>query len=82
MSRGSGAVQRAIIEAFVAEPGRRFSVEELAEVAYPGRPIEKAHKDAVRRALIGVEQTTGLARSRVGVSGRRGWQYRIGLDDA
>jgi hypothetical protein len=82
MSRGRGVVQRAIIEAFAAEPGRRFTVGELAELAYPGRPIEKHYMDAVRRALIGVEQTYSLARSRVGVSGRRGWQYRIGLDDS
>lgn len=81
MSRGSGAVQRKIIEALKAEPGRRFTVGELAELAYPGRPIGKACTDAVRRALIGVEQTTSLARSRVGVSGKRGWRYRIGLDE-
>jgi len=79
MSRGSGAVQRKIIEAFAAEPYRRFTVEELAAAVFPGKPIEKAQKDAVRRALIRVELAIGLARSRVGVRGRRGWQYRIGL---
>lgn len=80
MSRGSGTVQRKIIEALKAEPDRRFTIEELAVAAYPGRPIEKAQKDAVRRALIGVEPIVGVARSRVGERGRRGWHYRIGLD--
>jgi len=42
MSRGSGAVQRKIIEAFAAEPYRRFTVEELAAAVFPGKPIEKA----------------------------------------
>jgi len=80
MNRGSGAVQRKIIEAFEAEPSRRFTVDELAAVVYPGRPIEKAQKDAVRRALVGVDLIVGVRRSRAGELGRRGWQYRIGLE--
>ena len=36
MSRGLGRVQRKIDDALKAEPSRRFTVEELAEIAYPG----------------------------------------------
>ena len=82
MSRGSGAVQRKIIEAFAAEPTRRFTVGELAEAVYPGQAIGKSKKDAVRRALIGVAPKIGPARSRVGVSGKSGWQHLIGLKPA
>ncbi len=34
MSRGAGSVQRGIIAAFEAAPGRRFTVEELAAEVY------------------------------------------------
>ena len=51
MSRGAGVVQRRIIAALQAEPMRLFTVEELAEIAFPGEPIERKHLVSVLRAL-------------------------------
>ncbi len=39
MSRGPGIVQRRLLAAFQAEPSRRFTMLELAEVAWPGEVI-------------------------------------------
>ncbi len=79
MSRGAGSVQRGIIAAFEAAPGRRFTVEELAAEVYLGQEIERKHLVSVRRALDKVVPKLGLARSRAGKSGQGGWRYRIGL---
>ena len=51
MSRGAGVVQRRLIAAFEVEPGRRFKVKELAEIVFPGEPVERKHEVSVRRAL-------------------------------
>src|SRR6516162_7591453 len=51
MSRGHGAVQRAILAAFAAEPDNAFLLCELCARVYPGRNrIEKKHRNAVARA--------------------------------
>ena len=76
MSRGVGIVQRGLIAAFQGEPGRRFTVEELAEIAFPGEPIERKHLVSVRRAL---ENLPGLNLHfhKAGKSGSRGWRYLV-----
>jgi hypothetical protein len=51
MSRGRGIVQRRIVAAFEDQPGKRFTVDELAALAYPGVAIERKHKEGVRHAL-------------------------------
>ncbi len=52
MSRGPGIVQRKIFAALKAEPGRWFTVLELAEAVY-GEPVKREHLEAVRRVLRG-----------------------------
>jgi hypothetical protein len=44
-------VQRRLIAA-LDESGRRFTVEELAEIAFPGELIERKHEVSVRWALV------------------------------
>jgi hypothetical protein len=44
-------VQCSLIAVFQVELGRRFIVEELAEVAFPGETIEREHLVSLRRAL-------------------------------
>ncbi len=51
MSRGPGIVQRRLIAAFQCEPTQHFTVEQLAEIAFPGEQIERKHAVSVRRAL-------------------------------
>jgi len=76
MSRGAGNVQRSLIAAFQGELGRRFTVDELAETAFPGEPIERKHLVSVRRAL---ENLPGLELHfyKAGKSGSRGWRYLV-----
>jgi hypothetical protein len=51
MSRGPGKIERAIEAAFLKEPSRTFSTQELIPIAYPGRKaVEKKHRVAVLRA--------------------------------
>ena len=72
MSRGAGNVQRNLIATFQGEPGRRFKVVELAEIAFPGEPIEHKHEVSVRRALRNLPGLK-LHFQRTGESGTRGW---------
>ena len=51
MSRGPGAIERAIEAAFTSNPSSTYSVEELAVIAYPGlNRVERKHRVAVLRA--------------------------------
>lgn len=79
MSRGLGIVQRRLIAAFQAEQGRRFTVEELAEIAFPGEPIERKHLVSVRLALNKLKNLPGLALHfhKAGKSCARGWRYLV-----
>lgn len=76
MSRGAGVVQRRLIAAFQAEPGRRFTVKELAEIAFPGEPIERKHAVSVRRALKNLPGLDLHSYPR-GRNGTRGWRYVV-----
>jgi hypothetical protein len=58
MSRGLGVVQRRLMAA-LDELGRRFAVEELAGIAFPGEPIERVHLVSVRRAEVAPVWWTG-----------------------
>ncbi|SRR5208282_2145656 len=72
VSRGPGIVQRRLLAAFEAEPSRRFTMRELAQVVWPGEAIGDSHRASLCRALkrLPVE----LTRCRVGKRGRRpGW---------
>jgi hypothetical protein len=75
MSHGAGIVQRSLIAA-LDERRRRFTVEELAEMAFPGELIERTHMVSVRRAL---ENLPGLKLHfhKAGESGTRGWRYLV-----
>lgn len=73
MSRGMGAMQRGLLAALQAEPGRWFTIAELAEVAFPG---DHKHLSSVRRALEGLR---GLHRAREGQYGVHGYQGFVSL---
>jgi hypothetical protein len=74
MSRGPGVIQRRIVAALQAEPGRWFTVMELAFVAYPDEGmVEKKHFVSVRRALSGMK----VKRRRSGKRRTGGWHYQI-----
>ena len=76
MRTGTGATGvRAALE---AEPYRLFTIEELAECAFPGEPIERKHWVSVRRAL---KNLPGLDPYlyRAGKSGTGGWRYKVWL---
>jgi hypothetical protein len=75
MSRGAGVVQRRLIAA-LDELGRRFTAEALAEIAFPGEPIERKHLVSVRRALANMPGLK-LHFQRTGESGTRGWRYLV-----
>jgi hypothetical protein len=75
MSRGPGVVQRRLIAAF-HEPGRRFTVEELVEIVFPGEPIERKHAVSVRRALKNLPGLHLISYPR-GKSGTRGWRHVV-----
>jgi hypothetical protein len=79
MSRGPGAAQRTLTEAIQGEPGRLFTVKDLAEIALPGEPIERKHTVSVRRAL---KNLPGLDFHlyRAGGSYTRGWRYQVRRD--
>ena len=83
MSCGPGFVQRRLIAAFKSEPTRRFTIEQLAEIAFPGEPIERKHVVGVRRALKKLKNLPGLDlhHCRAGRSGARGWLTSWGVSD-
>lgn len=81
MSRGLGRVQRCFAEAFEGQPSRRFTVEELAKLAFPGETIQRKHKEAVRRALKRLEPELGLHKYRAGFLRVSGWRHVIGRRD-
>ena len=61
---------------FQAEPGRRFTVKELAEIAFPGEPIEHKHEVSMGRVLRNLPGLK-LHFQRTGESGTRGWRYLV-----
>ena len=67
-------MQRSLIAAFQGGLGRRFTVDELAEMAFPGELIERKHMVSVRRAL---RKLPGLHFHKSGKSGTRGWRYLV-----
>jgi hypothetical protein len=75
MSRGLGTVQRNLIAA-LNESGRRFTIEELAEIAFPGELIERKHEVSVRRALNNL-RGPDLHFSKAGENCARGWHYLV-----
>jgi hypothetical protein len=74
MSKGAGRVQQAIIAAFKAHPDRFFTVEELAEFAYPGIALEAKHKDRTSRAVNSLMVPLGLMKRRVSLPDGFGWR--------
>jgi len=63
MSRGPGRIERAIADAFKANPRRALGVEELARIAYPGlAEVEKRHRVAIIRAADSVARGMGWRR--------------------
>ena len=75
MSRGPGRLQRELVAVFEADPARRFTIEELAALAYPGEVFKRDHAVCIRRAL---KTLPGLVKGRRGERGG-GWRWRFGL---
>lgn len=73
MSRGLGQTQRRILAALQAEPRRRFTVEELAAIVYPGEPVTHSHVVSVRRVVRGL----AVNRVRLSQQGSRGWHWLV-----
>src|SRR5260370_13958901 len=69
MSRGPGIVQRQLLVAFEAEPTRRFTTMELAEIVCPGEAIGGRHRASLFRALRSLPGVK-LFRCPVGKPGR------------
>lgn len=72
-------MQRTLISAFEQQPNRSFTIDELAEVAYPECAVSELQRDTVRRALAKLEPFLKLHRCRAGVPKKRGWRFVIGL---
>lgn len=87
MSRGPGSVQRALAEVFELTPNTRFSVDELAQLAFPDTLIEEKHRVSTRRAVRALQASLGVKRFRQGFSPRSkrqraehlGWRYEYAL---
>jgi hypothetical protein len=76
MSRGLGVIQRRVMAAFQADPGKPFTIGELAIVTFPSISIERKHQVSVRRALRNLSEIN-LHLSRAGEFGSRGWRYLV-----
>jgi hypothetical protein len=60
MSRGPGRIQRAVANAFADTPSAAFSVDELAQIAYPeSAQIERKHRVALVRAADAAAEAAG-----------------------
>lgn len=79
MSRGYGSVQRAIIAELEAAPSRHPTVEDLASAVYSLEEVGRSQLVSIRRAINLLEEDGRIHMCRVGMSGRRGWRYRVGL---
>ena len=51
MRRGPGISRRLSSSILPRTPDREFTISELADIAYPGVPIEKKHRVATARAV-------------------------------
>jgi hypothetical protein len=61
MSRGPGKIERAIGQAFKAEPERTFGTDDLIAIAFPHiDQVEKKHRVSVLRAARGACRWTGF----------------------
>ena len=78
VSRGYGAVQRQIIAAFEQQPEKRWTIDTLAEWAYPNIPIGPSQRESVRRALGKLEGSLSLRKCRSGVVRSGGWHHTFG----
>lgn len=70
MSRGPGRVEQAIETAFSENPLKRFYVEDLCRIVYPGHqhlPIEAKKRINERRSVL---------RAATKVAKRMGWEHR------
>jgi hypothetical protein len=80
MSKGPGRVMRAIIEATEAEPTRRFTIEELAALAYPGAEIVHKHMVEVRAAVAALRRYRRVkAWPASKDNGKQGWRLCVTL---
>jgi hypothetical protein len=78
MSRGAGIIQRRLRAVYETTPTLR-TVEQLAEIVFPGEVIERTHLVSVRRAL---KKLPGLNLHffRMGKRRSRGWRYVVGRE--
>jgi len=74
VSKGYGRIQLAIATAFKDQPGRFFTIDELATIAYPGIALEAKHRDRTNRAVNSLMQDLGLMKRRVSLAQGLGWR--------
>jgi hypothetical protein len=67
-----------LIAAFQSKPTGRFTVEQLAEIVFPGEPIERKHLVSVCRALKNLPDLN-LCLCRARRPRAHGWHYVVGL---
>jgi hypothetical protein len=67
--QGPGRVMRVIGETIMAQPKRRFTLAELAKLAYPDKPASHAQLVAVGRAVRKLEATQEVPRRTKPTSG-------------
>ncbi len=78
MSKGPGRIMRAIIEATEVEPKRRFTIAELAALAYPGAEIAHKHMVQVRAAVAALRRYRRVKAWPVPKdNGRQGWRLCV-----
>lgn len=73
MSKGPGRVQRAIIDLFDQNPGRRFRTSEIA--AHVFSEPQDWHLNNIGRALRTLAPTLGLIKCRMSRHGSKGWEH-------
>lgn len=63
-----------------AEPKRRFTIEELARLAYPGAAIEHKHMVAIRTAVANLRRDRRVKAWPVGKDNdKQGWRLCVML---
>jgi hypothetical protein len=80
MSRGPGHVQRQLLAASEAEPGRIFTMAELAQLVWPGETIEHKHMSSLSHSLKTLPGTHDVEVVRTRHHSRKygqGWHYHI-----
>lgn len=72
MSRGPGRIQKAIAAALHAEPGWRFTANDMAVRIFPEDRIDQSKLSSIHRALNAMAADFGLTKINDGTQGYSG----------